>query len=133
MKANMRRNFPGEFAASNLAEGAWRLARDAPAPVEVWVRGASAASAAAFGARSVRDLCIEWHGEGVELSINAGGQPTRIEARSIIVHEPLVRLYENLPLAKLDAPTRRFWHRVFALVRIPGGRALLGMLARRRR
>jgi hypothetical protein len=133
MKANMRRNFPGVFAASNIARGTWRLVRDAPAPVEVWVRGASAGMDEAFGARNVRDLCIEWRRQGVELTISAAGAPLRIEARSVIVHEPLARLYQNLPLASLDQRGRRFWRRVFTLVRIPGGRALLGWLARRRR
>jgi hypothetical protein len=33
-------------------------------------------------------------------------------------------------LADFDARARRFWRRVFVLVRIPGGRRLLGMLAR---
>jgi hypothetical protein len=53
-----------------------------------------------------------------------------IRAQSVIVHEPLARLYEALPLVTLDAKARRFWRRVFRLVRIPGGRHLLGALAR---
>jgi len=34
------------------------------------------------------------------------------------------------PLASIDADARRFWHRVFRLVRIPGGRYLLKLLTR---
>ena len=42
-------------------------------------------------------------------------------------------LTEPDPLAGLDEKARRFWRRVFRLVRIPGGRHLLGVLARRSR
>jgi hypothetical protein len=38
-----------------------------------------------------------------------------------------------LPLASIDADARRFWRRVFRLVRIPGGRYLLKVLTRARR
>jgi hypothetical protein len=38
-----------------------------------------------------------------------------------------------LPLVSFDDKARRFWRRVFRLVRIPGGRHLLGVLARRNR
>jgi hypothetical protein len=44
------------------------------------------------------------------------------------VHEPLQDLYEGLPLASIDADARRFWRRVFRLVRLPGGRYLLRLL-----
>ena len=55
------------------------------------------------------------------------------QAKSAIVHEPLPFLYEALPLASVDAKHRRFWRSIFRIVRIPGGRYLLGVLARRRR
>ncbi len=38
-------------------------------------------------------------------------------------------LYDSLPLVKFDADARRFWRRVFGLVRIPGGRYLLKFLS----
>jgi hypothetical protein len=53
-----------------------------------------------------------------------------VEAAAAIVHEPLGRLYESLPLANIDANARRFWRRVFRLVRLPGGRYLLKLLTR---
>jgi len=56
-----------------------------------------------------------------------------VEAANAIVHEPLDQLYERLPLISIDANARRFWRRVFRLVRIPGGRYLLKLLARSRR
>ena len=54
-----------------------------------------------------------------------------VEAASAIVHEPLEHLYERLPLVSIDADARRFWRRVFRLVRIPGGRYLLKVLRAR--
>jgi hypothetical protein len=81
----------------------------------------------------VRDIVIEWRAETVVLTMTSAEQPRIIKAQSAIVHEPLARLYEALPLASFDANARRFWDRVFRLVRIPGGRYLLGVLARRNR
>jgi hypothetical protein len=68
----------------------------------------------------------------VLLTMTSAEQQRTVKAQSVIVHEPLARLYEALPLATLDANARRFWRRVFRLVRIPGGRYLLGALVRRR-
>jgi len=56
-----------------------------------------------------------------------------LKTRNAIIHEPLTRLYEGLPLASFDPAARRFWRRVFRLVRIPGGRHLLRFIARRSR
>jgi hypothetical protein len=63
----------------------------------------------------------------------SGERAVSVCAASAIVHEPLERLYESLPLASIDADARRFWRRVFRLVRIPGGRYLLKVLTRARR
>jgi hypothetical protein len=52
---------------------------------------------------------------------------------SVFIHTPKTRLYENLPLASFDRDAQRFWKRVFRLIRIPGGRLLLGAITRRRR
>jgi hypothetical protein len=50
--------------------------------------------------------------------------------RSALMHEPLPALYGSLPLATIDAGTRRFWRWVFRVVRLPGGGRLLGVLTR---
>jgi hypothetical protein len=133
MKPKMRRNLPGTFLTQNLGEGAWRLSRSEAAPVDVFLRGVESAAAEALRSPWVRDIGIEWRGDAVALTMTSAEQPGIVQARSAIVHEPLVRLYEALPLASLDAKARRFWRRVFRLVRIPGGRYLLGALARRSR
>lgn len=133
MKPNMRRHLPGTFLAQDLEQGAWRLSRREPAPIEVYVRGADFRAAEAFRPSTVRDVDIEWGDEAVVLTVTSAGRRDIIDARSAIVHEPLGRLYQALPLVSLDEKARRFWRRVFRLVRIPGGRWLLRLLARRAR
>lgn len=129
----MRRNLPGTFLTRNLEEGAWRLSRSESPPVDVFVRGAEPQATEVFRSPTLRDIAIEWRADAVVLTATSAAQPKIVIAQSAIVHEPLPRLYEALPLVSLDAKARRFWRRVFRLVRIPGGRYLLGVLARRTR
>jgi hypothetical protein len=133
MKPKMRRHLPGIFLTQDLGEGSWRLSRSEAAPGDVFLRGTESGAAEALRYPSVRDIGIEWRAETVVLTMTSAEQPRVIEAQSAIVHQPLARLYEALPLAAFDANARRFWDRVFRLVRIPGGRYLLGVLARRNR
>jgi hypothetical protein len=133
MKPKMRRNLPGTFITRDLGEGAWRLSRGEAAPIDVFLRGTESAAAEALRSPFVRDIDIEWCAETVVLTMMSAEQLRTVKAQSAIVHEPLARLYDALPLASLDAETRRFWRRVFRLVRMPGGRYLLGVLARRTR
>lgn len=129
----MRRNLPGGFLARELGERAWRLSRGEPEPVEVFVLGAEPAAAGCLRAPDLRDIGLEWRADGVCLTLMSNGRPSTVKTQSAIVHEPLPHLYAALPLASLDEKARRFWRRVFRLVRIPGGRHLLGVLARRSR
>ncbi|MGB6309867.1 MAG: hypothetical protein WBF89_18950 [Steroidobacteraceae bacterium] len=133
MKPNMRRNFPGTFATRDLKEGAWRLSCVEPTPIDVFIRGADSTAADTLRRSGVRDVDVEWCVEGVVLTVTSDGRRASVRAQSALVHEPLGRLYEALPLANLDEKARRFWRRVFRLVRIPGGRHLLGLLAPRSR
>jgi hypothetical protein len=129
----MRRNLPGTFRAGTIGEGAWRLSRSEPDPIDVFVRGAAAHASESFRTGKVRDLGIEWRADALRLRWILDGRHDSVEAQSAIVHEPLPHLYAALPLATLDERARRFWRRVFRLLRIPGGRHLLGVLARRSR
>jgi hypothetical protein len=133
MKANMRRHLPGPLAVRDIAQGSWRLSQQAAPALDVWVRAAGPDAAGAFRTTSWDALDIEWRGARAQLELRSRGQTIRLEADSVIVHEPLARLYAALPLASFDARARKFWRRVFTLVRIPGGRSLLKILARRRR
>jgi hypothetical protein len=131
MNAKMRRNLPGPFAARNLGVGSWRLACGHLKPVDVILRGAPSEAEEALSAFEAADLDIEWHAETVVLTMTSAGRQRSINARSALIHEPLAQLYDALPLAAVDEKMRRFWRRVFRLIRIPGGRYLLGVLARR--
>jgi hypothetical protein len=133
MKANARRNLPGTLMTQDLGEGAWRLSRGGPAPADVFLRGADFRAADTLRPSGIGDADIEWRAENVLLTITSAGRRNSISVQSAIVHEPLGRLYEALPLMSLDESARRFWRRVFWLARIPGGRHLLGFLARRTR
>jgi len=88
---------------------------------------------AAVASQDAGDIDIEWQTAKVELWVMSSGRRTAVAAQSAIVHEPLAQLYEGLPLARTDPKSRRFWRRVFWLVRIPGGRLLLAAVARRTR
>jgi hypothetical protein len=130
MNPKMRRNFSGEFRAQDLGKGVWRLIRTSPPQAAVILQGAERNAGQVFGAGAVLNLGIEWHADMALLSFMSGDRVETVESASVIVHEPLEQLYEKLPLASFDAKARRFWRRVFSLVRIPGGRYLLRFLGR---
>ena len=125
-----RRNFSGSFEARNRGNGAWHLSRGAPHEIDVFLRGAQQDAAQIFGSVPLEGLCIEWQGKTALLSFTAGSGAGTVEAASVVVHEPLQSLYDGLPLATMDADARRFWRRVFRVVRFPGGRYLLRLLSR---
>ena len=130
MSVNMRRNYSGAFLVQSRGDDAWQLSRAAPHEMTVFLRHAEPGAARAFGIGPILELGIEWQAEKVLLTFLADGKVASVEAVNVIVHEPLADLYESLPLASIDADARRFWHRVFRLVRIPGGRYLLKLLTR---
>jgi hypothetical protein len=130
MGPKMRRNFSGAFMARDHGNGTWQLIRAAPHDMHVFLREAELGAARAFGTAPIVDLGIEWHAGKVLLSFMAGDRPSTVEGAGAVVHEPFGRLYESLPLATIDADARRFWRRIFRLVRLPGGRYLLKLLTR---
>lgn len=129
----MRRQLSGTFLTQALGEGSWRLSRAQPNPIDIYLRGADSAAAAALGTAEVHDIAIEWRAESVTLTLTSAERSVGAEAQSAIVHEPLPHLHEVLPLGRFDARAARFWRRVFWLIRIPGGRRLIRALTRRRR
>jgi hypothetical protein len=133
MSPKLRRNFSGAFLPQDRGNGAWQLSRRAPHEINVFLRGAEHGAAKAFGAGPLVDCGIEWHADKVLLTFMSEQRVASVQAASAIVHEPLEHLYESLPLVSIDADARRFWRRVFRLVRIPGGRFLLKVLTRARR
>jgi hypothetical protein len=133
MRANVRRKLPGILMTHDLGDGTWRLSRGGSTPLEVLLRGADFRAADTLRPSGVSDVDIEWRAGNVVLTGTSAGRRNSISVQSAIVHEPLGRLYEALPLVSLDEKARRFWRRVFWLARIPGGRHLLGVLARHTR
>lgn len=133
MSAKLRRSFSGEFVARDRGNDSWHLARRTPHEVGVFLRHAERGAQRSFGTGRLTDLGIEWHAGKVLLTFMSEERVASVEAASVIVHEPLPRLYETLPLVDVDAGARRFWRRVFWLVRIPGGRYLLKVFARPKR
>ena len=133
MKPKMRCNFSGTFVARDLDRGVWRLSRPAPAPIDILLKGVRSSGADAFCTPVVSDIELEWQEGAVLVSMTCGQRRTSVKMQSAIVHEPRARLYGVLPLAAFDSKARRFWGWIFPLVRIPGGRFVLGLLARRSR
>jgi hypothetical protein len=136
MKVRMRRNFSGTFGAQQLGANRWRLSQHGHGTLQLYLQGAESRAAVSLADPTLRDVGVEWRERSALLTFSTGrGGAERIgsvEAQSVLVHEALPHLYEALPLAQFDARARKFWRRVFWLVRIPGGRRLLKVLARRR-
>jgi hypothetical protein len=133
MPPKLRRSFSGAFLARERGNGAWQLSRPPPHETEVFLRGAEHGARRVFATGPMVDLGIEWRGENVLLTFTSEGTVASVATASAIVHEPLSRLYERLPMLSIDSDARRFWRKVFCLARLPGGRYLLKIIARSRR
>jgi hypothetical protein len=128
-----RRSLTGPFSAKALGGGAWHLAAASSDGPEVFLRGAGADAPDLLGPSRIARIALEWRGDAVSVSVS-GAQGTRLlTVSSAIIHEPRPTLYETLPLSGFDAGARRFWRRIFRLMRVPGGRFLLGVVSRVRR
>jgi hypothetical protein len=129
----VRRDVSGPFRAWRVGTGAWRLAKETPSGAEIYFQGAGPEAAEVLQGVSIAVLEMEWHAEGVKVALTIAGRVRYLTIGSAIIHEPKARLYESLPLANFDTDAKRFWTRVFRLMRIPGGRFLLKFIARRNR
>jgi hypothetical protein len=133
LKSVTRQSFPGPFSATKLNAGVWQLTKDVPDGARVYLHGAAPEASKYLGAMRITALEFEWRIEGVIVRVTGAAGVRHFKSESVLIHEPKARLYESLPLASFDAAAQRFWKRVFRLIRIPGGRLLLGAIARRRR
>ena len=114
MSKNVERTINATLTARELPGGAWQLSSIGQAGVDIILRGTDPDARA--------DLTV---------TLTTAGGTRQLRARTVILHESRTLLYDGLPLVRLDDAARRFWRRVFWLVRIPGGRRLLGLVARR--
>ena len=127
-----RRSVAGPIRAQDLGGGLWELTAAVPDAAQVYLKVAPGTDCAALQDRAIRHLDIEWHAAGVSVRVMGAAGGGVLEAGTAIIHEGRAHLYEALPLAGFDAKARQFWRRVFLLIRIPGGRYLLRLIARRR-
>ena len=126
-----RKTWAGVFSCERSSERNWVITSVREPIVEIRLLGADlGARVVSDGVQSVR---IDWLSEGATVDLISGSDVFRVHAATVLVHEPLPALYRALPLADFDARARRFWQRVFWLARLPGGRTLLRLLARRAR
>ena len=128
----MQQTVSGPFKAQHFGAGTWRLCAGMGFGREVYLQGAGPAAPDLFTDASITALTVEWRPDGVLVAVIGITGVRHLNARSVIIHEPKGQLYENLTLANFDSDARRFWKRVFRLMRIPGGRFLLGFIARRK-
>ncbi|HLN48048.1 MAG TPA: hypothetical protein VK251_00945 [Steroidobacteraceae bacterium] len=133
MNASRSRTVAGSFAIHELGSNVWQLATGADAGPEIYLVGADSDAARIARDTNISTVELEWRDSRVLVTLTSIDGSKVLQARAALVHEPFARLYQNLPLAQFDSAARRFWRRVFRLVRIPGGRHLLRFMARRRR
>ena len=132
MNTRVERLVAGDLQAQKLAAGTWQLSGGASGGPQLILSGTDGAADEALRGLKASKAVIAWQRGAVLVTLLTAGGPKTVRARSAILHEPLPALYEELPhLVRLDERARRFWRRVFLLVRIPGGRRLLGLVARR--
>jgi hypothetical protein len=131
MNTNIERSFRGEFSARDLGSGAWLLSGAERGGTEIHLLGVEPESARLLERARATRVALRWEKGGVVATLVTAAGAGQLKPRAAAVHEPLPHLYESLPLERLDDRARRFWRRVFLLVRIPGGRRLLGLIARR--
>jgi len=127
-----RQSLPGPFSATRLNSGLWQLTAEGPDGAHVYLQGAGPESSQLLGGMRIAALEFEWRTDGVMVSATGADGVRHFKSESVFIHTPKTRLYDDLPLASFDAAAQRFWKRVFRLIRIPGGRVLLGAIARRR-
>jgi hypothetical protein len=121
----------GNFVGRPLGPGAWQLTTGATGGPEIYVVGAEPNSAITLRGTTFTAVSCEWHSSGAVLTLTSSAGVKYLKARNATIHEPLIGLYERLPLVGFDDAARRFWRRLFRFVRVPGGRHLLGFIARR--
>jgi hypothetical protein len=134
----MQRSFSGSFRVDRPTPGWWRV-RNIQVPHQTaWLRNVRTTTGDVPVEQSLPDtfdaLSLDWDAANPVTVVLGDGEIARIlTADSMQLQEPDQGLYDALPLARFTPDARRFWQRIFWLVRLPGGRTLLGLVARVRR
>ena len=133
MKSTTRCSLIGPFKTQLLANGSWELTATRPDRTQIYLRPAAHGRCETLKDVTLDRVDLEWRDDRVTVTVTRASRVATLSASSAIVHESKFALYESLPLAGFDPNAQRFWKRVFRLIRIPGGRLLLGLIARRNR
>jgi hypothetical protein len=126
----MQQTLADDFEVQDRGGGLWRLTNHRAPATTIFLQGVDATTAAPVQCSSVT---LEWQAAGAVFVAMDGATRVTVRARAAFLHEPQQSLYAALPLATFTNAARRFWRRVFLIVRLPGGRLLVGLLARRAR
>jgi len=134
----VQRSFSGSFRVDRPTPGWWRV-RNTQSPHQIaWLRNLRTTTGEAPVEQSLPEtfdvLRLEWDAANpVTVVLGEGATERLLTADSMQLQEPDRGLYDGLPLARFTPDARRFWQRIFWLVRLPGGRTLLRLVARFRR
>jgi len=131
MKTQLRCSVRGSFEGRKLGAESWQLKSGQPAgAAEIYLFGAEQGAPRLLLDTIFTAVDFDWVDGGVLVTLTSAGGVRTLKTRTAVIHEPLSRLYDSLPLASFDDSARRFWRRIFRLVRVPGGRYLLRLVAR---
>jgi hypothetical protein len=126
-----RKTWTAVFGCERSSVRNWTIKSAHEPAVEITLLGADLDDR--LVAHGAEQVTIDWLASSATVELTSGSDLFRVDAGTVLVHEPLPTLYRALPLATFDSRARRFWQRVFLLARLPGGRMLLRVLARRAR
>jgi hypothetical protein len=123
--------FAGEFVVLAQPGAVWRIDNRLASGESVTLRGVEPA---AVPPGLITRLAIEWAPDGsARVTLSNGVDALALRVAGALLHEPLPDLYAPLALPSFTPDMARFWRRVFRIVRLPGGRWLIGVIARRAR
>lgn len=129
----LQRSLSGEFHVEALSPETWSVTNRRPPGQTLLLRRIETTVAPPLP-KVAETVTVTWNGsEPVAVEFSRGGETVTVVAGAVFLHEPAGKVYAGLPLPPFTAGMRRFWRRIFRLVRIPGGRWALGWLSRRRR
>jgi hypothetical protein len=129
----LQRSLSGEFHVEVLGPDTWWVTNQRPPGQCLLLRRVEASDPLQAPGVAQR-ISVTWNGSApVAVAFTRDEQTMTVVAGAVFLNEPAAAVYAGLPLPAFTSTMRRFWRRVFRLVRIPGGRWALGWLSRRRR
>jgi len=129
----LQRSLSGEFHVEALGPETWSATNRRP-PGQILLLRRIQTPAPLRAAMLATAVTVTWNaGQAVAVTFALDDGTVTVAAGAVFLHEPAGPLYAGLPLPAFTSGMRRFWQRVFLLVRLPGGRRLVAWLARRRR